>query len=268
MKKTIFSIFNIALITTFFIVSCKKNNEYFTKSLSEDNIEYYCTEVGIEHNIGLEYIYEKLEQAKSESDFNNIDEVYGLAKNYMIEFLQNNQKGFVQENIDKSIFEAIKYWNNTTQLNPDKIWTEEVEDSLTINQILFLGVLNEAINDSTLNLEETIAIFEDVRERIKNECEEDESYLILMAIEIGVNSLTYWHTNFDRWIALFETPNKAANPDDWKQLGKADINAGVSTAAGIGIARCFGPVGWKVWAAGTLGGALAGSVNDALNRIW
>ncbi len=133
--------------------------------------------------------------------------------------------------------------------------------------------MNNAINDTTLDLNATIAIFENVKERIKNECTLEEVSVLLVAIEIGASSLSYWNTNFDNWVAL-ASENKATAVCDscnfnWKQVGKNDVAGGIGGAVATGVVGATGgPFGWGVFGAGTLGGAVAASVQDIILQWW
>ena len=76
----------------------------------------------------------------------------------------------------------------------------------------------------------------------------------------------------DEIMLSYLTINKAAKACDrgfsWKQVGRIDIASGVGAAATVGVANFFGPTGWAVFGAATLGGAVGGSVSEAILQIW
>jgi len=76
----------------------------------------------------------------------------------------------------------------------------------------------------------------------------------------------------DEVMLTYLTINKAAKACDsgfsWKQVGRIDIASGVGAAATVGVANFFGPTGWAVFGAATLGTAVGGSVTDAILQVW
>jgi len=281
MKTLIIRFFGAALLASIIFISCNKETE---KQPESYDLETYCKTIGAEHNRGLEYVYEQLKEEKLKTGKIEGSDVLELAKRHTIDFLEMNQSSFVKDNIDISISGAQKafIWveneysfNSRTfeNSNSDQLWPQEIEDSLTAKQKELLTILNNAINDKSLDLNATLSIFDNVKERVKNECTQEEIPVLFAAIGIGVNSLTYWNNNFDKWMVLASTTtNKAANVCDscisWKQIGKVDVASGVGAAAGVGVANFFGPTGWAVFGAATLGSAVGGSVTDAILQFW
>jgi len=281
MKKFNISFFGAALLASIIFISCNKETE---KQPESNDLETYCKTIGAEHNRGLEYVYEQLKEEKLKSGNIEGSDVLELAKRHTIDFLEMNQSSFVKDYIDISISGAHKSFilgeneyafNSRTFENSssDQLWPKEIEDSLTAKQKELLTILNNDINDKSLDLNSTLSIFDNVKERVKNECTQEEKPVLFAAIGIGVNSLTYWNNNFDKWMVLASTTtNKAANGCDscfsWKQVGKADVAMGVGGAATAGVANFFGPTGWAVFGAATLGGAVGGSVSEAILQIW
>jgi hypothetical protein len=291
-KYLLFYLCILTLASGFLITACKKKNYQKNVDFEKiENFEMICKEVGREHNEGLDYVYLKL---KADPTLNNeikVEEVYDLARKYTFNFLNQSKIDFIEKNLDRCLpaanvaFEwADDYSYSSRKLKSTKsdvLWSASVSDSLSEVQKKYLNVLKDAINDTTKGLAETIEVFESVRLKVKEECTIEEAYIIILAIEVGVNSLSYWYENLDKWILLANgkeksnppkhkpTPSKQVSKSfDWKQVGKVDVATGVGAAAGTGVAYLFGPVGWGVFGAATTGGAVAGSVTDVILQLW
>ena len=129
----------------------------------------------------------------------------------------------------------------------DNLWDNTVQSSLTAKQKELLSVLKQAIDNTDLDLNQTLDIFESVRSRANTECTGEERIVIIAAVEIGSNSLIYWNENIDEWVAVFSNENKSLKRwFNWKKLGEADVSGAVTGAisgAGAGVSALAGGLG-------------------------
>jgi len=127
------------------------------------------------------------------------------------------------------------------------LWDNTVQSSLTAKQKELLSVLKQAIDNTDLDLNQTLDIFESVRSRANTECTGEERIVIIAAVEIGSNSLIYWNENIDEWVAVFSNENKSLKRwFNWKKLGEADVSGAVTGAisgAGAGVSALAGGLG-------------------------
>lgn len=269
MKKISF----IAILIMATLFACNKEEITSPQPNSNESLESYFKIAGEEHNKGLDYVYQQLRAAKESNQLNvkSRNNVFELVKKSTVDFIQNNQTELFENNQTKGIkyanleFNRIeqKYQNNTKG-SFDNLWAQEITDSLTLKQKELLTVLNEAIKDESLDLDATLEVFEDIRERATTECSEVEYVIILAAIEVGTNSLIYWNSNFEKWKELLEAGQNKASWN-WKRTGAADAAGAVTTAIGIGgTAIITGPPGWVAGAVGIATGAVATSAGDAV----
>ena len=136
-----------------------------------------------------------------------------------------------------------------------------------------MSELNSAIDNPSLNLDQTLQRFEEVRNKAIMKCSDTELFPIISAIEIGKNSLTYWYDNSNDWQELAPpNTNGRTNDDDWfswKSVGKADVQGAVGAAVAVGtVAVVSGPPGWAAGGAAVAGGAVGTSAADAVGQVF
>jgi hypothetical protein len=254
---------------------------------NKEQIQSVLQLVGQDHNKGLEFIYTQLSIEKSTPQ--NFNELINSIKTKTNTFLSSGTESFVRENIDNAKNYASisiqdvrqKRASNAKISESENLWKPTDNDKLTTKQKELLSYLNDAINDESLGFQETLKVFETVRIRAKSECSEQEVFTVLAAVEVGVNSLTYWHENIDKWANLMadierKSSNgrvgnlaKVAKKDfSWKSVGKSDVSGAVGAAVGVGVAAVVtGPPGWAAGGAAVAGGAVGASATDAVGQL-
>ena len=284
MKKLIYGRLFFTLVGMI-IVGCQKENTIQPNgrtNTSSESLSSYLKVAGEEHNRGLDYVYEQLkaEKVNLKSIRNDKSTVLRLSKNYTKQFLEKSEVTFVKQNIENTTkemdisFALVSKKENSSSMRKNgetnKLWSYTIEDSLSFKQKELLTMLSNAVDDNSLDLQQILKVFEDVKIRAKTECSQEEYYVILAAIEIGKSSLTYWFNNHDKWIDLANEgqARQMATSFNWREVGKVDVASGVGAAAATGVVALFGPVGWGVFAGATLGGAVGGSVTDIILQLW
>lgn len=267
-SKLIVAVMLIVGIAAF--VSCEKE---IAVSLESNKDEIASLKMaGIEHNKGLDYVLQKLKSSKKKGQLNlksSVD-ILSVVKGSTKEFLKINSELINAENSSTAI-EYAEYsfdWVENSHLakslknSTSDLWDPSVEESLTLKQKELLVILNSAISNIELDLNATLEVFENVRNRANNECSEEELIAILAAIEIGTNSMTYWSEHIDEWATVFSTDLKSTKGwFNWKKVGGADVKGAVTggvtgaiTGAGAGI--------------GALGGGVGASAGAAALELW
>ena len=269
MKKSVLSILGVAIIIAIVFVSCMKNEEESAKQ-----VDYSALKVaGNEHNKGLDYVYKELKtlKEKDEQNFKSTIDIYETVKNSTKDFLKNNSEIVSTSNVDFALncandaFNWIEsIYNNSKDLSNSSEWYENVENSLSPKQKELLSLINEAIDNQNLDLDATLLIMENVRNRANIELNENERYVIISAIEIGTNSMVYWSENIDEWANLFDN-NKSIKAGwfNWKAVGGADIKGGVAGAVSGGITGGVAGAG-----TGALAGGLGASAGSVASQLW
>lgn len=68
--------------------------------------------------------------------------------------------------------------------------------------------------------------------------------------------------------SYFQDPRRVMGTKfSWKELGRSDVAGAAWGAAACGVARFFGPLGWKVWVIGIVGSAAGGSAYNAVDQL-
>lgn len=251
-------------------MSCEKENAVNLESNKDEIASLKMA--GIEHNKGLDYVLQKLKASKKKGQLNlksSVD-IFSVVKGSTKEFLKINSELINAKNSSTAIeyaeysFEWVKNNHSTKNLktSTSDLWDPSVEESLTLKQKELLVILNSAISNIELDLNATLQVFENVRNRANNECSEEERIAIIAAIEIGTNSLTYWSEHIAEWAAVFSTDLKSTKGwFNWKNVGGADVKGAVTggvtgaiTGAGAGI--------------GALGGGVGASAGAAALELW
>jgi len=251
-------------------ISCEKENAVSLESNKDEITSLKMA--GIEHNKGLDYVLQKLKASKKKGQLNlksSVD-IFSVVKGSTKEFLKINSELINAENSSTAIeyaeysFDWVKNSHLTKSLknSTSDLWDPSVEKSLTLKQKELLVILNSAISNIELDLNATLEVFENVRNRANNECSEEERIAILAAIEIGTNSMTYWSEHIGEWATVFSTDLKSTKGwFNWKKVGGADVKGAVTggvtgaiTGAGAGI--------------GALGGGVGASAGAAALELW
>ena len=246
-------------ITAF--MSCEKKGVGIDYSVLE--------KAGKEHNQGLDYVLNKLKISKKNKNFNSND-VYSIIKENTIDFLQTKSEIVNTSNVDLAIrcaneaFDWIESQNNSKSTHNSNLWYESIEDSLSIKQKELLSILYNAINNPDLDLNATLSVFTEVKERAETELDEKDQIAIIAAVEIGSNSMVYWNENIDEWADVLSSGNKSIKKwFNWKKVGAADVQGGVTGAVTGGITGGLAGAG-----TGALAGGLGASAGNAAKQLW
>jgi hypothetical protein len=293
--KFLLSGLTLTVIMGLFFFSCQKDE------ITPTNEPFDYEQIGIEHNKGLDYVFEYLKEEKvgKKSNLKNATNILSLAEKATVEFLNKNRY-FNTANKKTATERAIKVFNTYKDFSvknklksatSDKLWTDDVDNLLTDNQKVLLSEINSAISDLKLDLQSTLSKLDAVEIKTKIQCPEKEQFIVLAAISISRHSLRYWHDNYEKWMIELGSVDKlmtkrmmlkSGDVEDswwsWKSLTKADtvglIAGATGGAAGGAVLGAFvggvgaGPGAMAGAVSGGIGGAVGGSVGSAVGQLW
>lgn len=266
-SKILLSTLLLIVISGLIISSCQKED------IVQENKPIDYEQLGVEHNKGLEFIFDYLKQNKvlENKKSNDIDNVFDLTKQATILFTKTSD---VAEHIilkeDSKVFSSFNQNRLKSSVYEDPIKIIETEVELTPLQISFLNQLGSAISNIDKGLAPTIEKINSIEDEIISTCSEEEKILLLTAISIGKHSMEYWVTNIDRWIEelggidnsdavamnLKSTNSKLSwLSDTLGDMGKSDVVGGV-------IGACVGGP------AGAVGGACYASAGRGIVALY
>lgn len=265
-------------IISAFLLSCDKSQEEVDANSFND---YEL--IGLEHNKGLDFVFQyvKQESQKQRGNLNNVTDFMLLVEKGTQEFIktsqvfQNEANREIALNESKETFAFYSSYNSNSLKSStlENLWPSDKEDLLSTKQKEILIELNGVLSNPSLSVEEIISTLNNLDLKIKSECSYDEMDILLSATSIGCHSFQYWNDNLDMWISEFSSTYnlKSAKSFSWKEVGKNDVAYGVGgglAGALIGGSVSLGVLTIPGWAAGAIGGAVAGSVGNAILQIW
>lgn len=253
--------------------------------------------IGKMHNIGLDYL---INNGLTKSNFSSI------WKSYTATMLDNHGYDGQQFQTNVSNDTSVNHFGEigtSTFVSPEELLTRlKNNNEITQQQYDYLSLVYSALDNfnshSTSddeNLRQTIEVIKTHESAAQNNMNSEDVVLVLSAASIARHSIYYWviatqtETGWNAPLALndmrfpqesmdYNNYKNTSGPSldysqsmfrfDYTHVGKADVAGGIAGAAATGIARFFGPIGWKVWAATTIGGAVGASVYETIMAIW
>jgi hypothetical protein len=280
----------IMLIAIFSIVfpGCEKDDE-----IAQIDEVFDYEQLGVEHNRGLDYVFEYLKKEGNDKDSN-----LKSSKNQFLLAKEATEKYMNQ----KSIYKGYNYAFSSNF--PD------LTSSLHSNSLKSAAVPLEDIILSELQTEDAVSIFKEITStlferqlnfagilnnlsKIEKKIDQDSSdrdKIILKSIcVVARHSMNYWHKNYDKWIIEFSGANKitgtkvrlksTATEGDIDDINWSAVAASDALAAGVGathlvisgtgqLIAATGPVGWLGLGLIVTGYAIEGSAGALLIDIW
>ena len=270
---TLLSLIAISFFVSIFITSCQKD-----VMLNKDN-QFNYEKVGIQHNQGLDFVYNYLSEQKLNGNLKNAKNILSISEQGTYKFLQENNL-ITDNNVDIAIKEASvpfaiyksNLQNNLKSGNLEKLWPDNVDSLLTNIQKQYLNKLDNIININQGNLDAMLINIEKLEVNIKENVSTDNQPILLSSCAIARHSFQYWHDNIDKWNELLSnTSLKSIKSFSWGEVGKNDVAYGVGggvAGAIVGGSVSVGVLTIPGWAAGAIGGAVGGSIGNAILQLW
>jgi len=271
--KVLLGIITVSFIAFTFFTSCQKD-----KLVKKDN-KFNYEEVGIQHNKGLDFVYNYLSVQKTKENLINAKNILTISEQGTYKFLQENNL-LIDKNVDIAIKEAsvpFKIYksnlqNNLKSGNLEHLWPDNVDSLLTNIQKQYLNELNDIINNYQNNLNAMLSEINKLEVNINENVSVNEQPILLSSCAIARHSFQYWHDNIDKWNELLSnSPLKSTKSFSWGEVGKNDVAYGVGggvAGAIVGGSVSIGVLTLPGWAAGAIGGAVGGSIGNAILQLW
>jgi hypothetical protein len=268
----------LSTVLTFLTFSCSETGN--SESNSKEQMQVYLVKAGQDHNKGLDFIFDQLSGETTTAK--NFSQLINSIEGKTNMFLEKSSESVQYQNINlakKYASVSIKdvrlgRTRNARVKESDELWNFSDANKLTSKQKELLSTLNDAMTNDSLGLQETLNAFEIIRTKAKLECSDKEAFVVLAAVEVGVNSLAYWHQNIDKWKALAakiegrNASGKTGSIFSWKSVAKSDVSGAVGAAVGVGVISVVsGPPGWAAGGGAVLGGAVGASATNAVDQL-
>ena len=236
---------------------------------SNDNVQTEIKNIGLMHNEGLDEVYKslKIEFANNRT----VDTcVLELTKKTVDSYLHDEYYNDCEKlRISLSCSEsACNLLLNEQNEHPNTIWFAENETSLTNKEKELLSCIDIILGQPNIDLDDVLAEFEIIKERVSAECTYEEKLVMNSAISVGEASCIYWYNNLDDWCILIGGNSRGWF--DWGDVSREDIAGAIDGAVGGAVAGSVaGGIGALPGAgAGAVGGGLAASATSAVMQIW
>lgn len=181
------------------------------QSAIPDDWQTRCNQVGIDHNKGLDYVFDYLKKAGAgRTSKMKREDVFVLAERGVIAFMgtgsyAKNEKqeleGFIRDEFRKASKRADTQ-DLMTENNP-----KELLSKMTSRQKEIMADVFAVTSDLSLDLKPSLERLDSAELRAKRICNREELLLILSAISVGKHSMQYWHDNYEKWMAELGSEN-------------------------------------------------------------
>lgn len=262
-SKLRFLLSGLTLITFLcvFLFSCHKED------VASINTCFDYEQIGIEHNKGLDYIFEYLKKegvGKEGIGLKSGLNIFDLIEAATLSFTKTlDSEKDVDYNGIKLTFRHFE--SNTLKSASVNNLSVAIQPHVNITplQISFLDRLDTIMSNVRIGLEFTIERIKEVEYDILTKCSEKEVELLLACTSVARHSLEYWTNNYENWLIEFGSAEvgtinalllKSTNERDWEwfwdtlgDMGKGDvIGAGIGSivpGAGTISCACFASAG-------------------------
>ncbi|MEA2077612.1 MAG: hypothetical protein U9O95_06295 [Candidatus Marinimicrobia bacterium] len=208
---------------------------------SIDQLRDQYSVVGIEHNEGLKYVYEKLASTPNISSL-SYDEGLLLIENANKEFVASKYDIGINEVLCKQISDLFHTYKNKeiffakSSFDEDLFNDPEITDSLSENQLALLNELDQILSED-LDLSSKSYNIEELEERALLILSERERPPFYSATNVAKYSILYWTENYSMWESILTSNDSSlAKPTnfwgDLRDLAGADAFGAVVGALG------------------------------------
>ena len=251
--------YTLLVLSSIVLLSC---NKPIDNSKEQSSFEFRT--FGDKHNEGMSYVLNELKIAKEVGnltmDMRTETNPLAIAKQstdefIMIEFCESAENQLIALTCSDSIYNRVLSCNDYRST-----WFLQDDGYLSAKQKELLTCLKEILCQD-YDLETTLLHFEIVRQRVTQECTDEEAEVLYYAISVGKASCIYWHDHLIEWIELL-SENRERGWFSWKSVIGNDIGGAIGGAiagALFGGGAGAGP--------GSISGAIIGSVSSAVSQV-
>ena len=296
MKRIITFTYAILLLAGFVTVSCSTNEPATMNVASFANNDFedgLCSQVGIDHNLMIDQMFDDIFQQTPKSRSIVIDPgepydpivpedpiepiilEYSLSDCIDLLTIPDDEKNQIKSTISQVCDDYLSGDIDTTAVFEP-----------TNQYLIHESQLNAVMNDDDYDLTSLCSRINSIKESAKEIDDDIERRAILIGASIAENTLQYWHDNFDRIcdsLSIILPLNSESDPIispssihypqtrgwlgfNWKSAGIHDLGAGLGAATSWFSRGCvaLGPAGWKAAAVYIGVRAAVGSLTDLI----
>lgn len=259
-KNLRFNVMLVSVLAFTLLPSCERDENPVKPEVPLDLIV-----AGEEHNQGLEFIVTRLQKISERKGATTSKEVLRTVevstKDYLVrrsDLVNSLNREKVLLSTDET-FERVNA-HYASKLDAVDLYRASLKD-LNSAQKSLLATVEDAFTDADLDLGATFDELARIKSEALSQLNEDDRLPVLAAIEVGTNSLNYWHDNFDEWVNIIK-PTKSINKSkfNWKKVCLADLAGAIAGA----IKGAITGAGAAVTA---LASGLSASASTAVNEI-
>lgn len=259
--------FNIFITCTFCFLSCNNQEETLTKSikrseaprLSYESFENLSPEeLGALHNQGVTFILDQLDADGFKVFSLPVENMNELIKNTAINFFIESEIA-TEEEMESIVNDLIPFRNELfTGLS-----AETYSYLMSMNNILSLDEELSQTQNKLLDLRS------DIEGTFSNE---EEEFLMLSSIEIGLNSINLWEEDYlTNLISVFKDDQAIYEETiasfDRRAIVNSDVRGGWQAGLGYIWLNAGGMVGWGAFCGCILVGAVISSATDYFDQF-
>lgn len=263
-----------SLLSVFLVFSCQ-NTEINSPQFRN------FTELGVNHNRGLDQILVQLIETKKVKEKINLTEALKLAEHVTQNYVKEEYSGLndveyaqINETVS-SVTQFMHAFAEAKQKQSARITSidlyqtilAEIESDLTITQSRYLNEILHLLATSSNNIYYLQDNLTNIENRVYNLTVE-EGELVLAAISIARESSNYWNQNYAVWQNTLDEyiyANARTEGDvSWGGVAAVDVAGAISVGINTSKAVVVPFVGWKFWAACVVGGAVISSGATAI----
>jgi len=242
----------MAGVTIFY--ACKKEKELAPNTSVQDFIKR-AHKGAVVHNEGLAYVYAKLAEIKPKEEVLKIVEIFTL------DFIKTNS--FFKSDVEvasknaKITFELLR----NSKSSRANLWYDDDTNLLSKSQKQWLTFIDDIIKNNN-DLNKMISELDKIEKNVIEEGSDEDQFIVIFAVELGKESLTYWYEHHVEWEQL-APENLSKGWFNWGNCARDDLAGGICGAIGGAIGG-----GGAGVVPGAIGGALGGSAANAISQCW
>jgi len=261
--------YGISMLLIVFVYSCNQED----KLVLSPTFDY--EQIGINHNKGLDYIFESLKKQKElikgdVQTYMSIVEVAGVeyveASNYKI---SAESMDLIKEGISVSVGK-FKNFSVARLSSSEDLYTQIIGDSDSLLSKVQRDYIHEILSlmENETDIDSFLVRLSIIEQNANETLILDEQPLILSVASVARYSQVYWEDNREKWLNEFGGNNNSGRIQiDWGIVAGADVASGIAMGIACTPAVAGGPVGWGFATLAIAGAAAVGS-GGAIWATW
>lgn len=239
-------------------------------------LEKVANDIGKQHNQSLNFVLQELKNNRTISGKDEMKKVLKAGINKFSRTIEKDEKILILA--DKKASEGIDSYFLQAEENKRIVTTTPIESIVDQYDSLLSDSLKKKLfacdvivnNFNGVNGKEIVLQLDSLKQASKKELQYEDSFILLVGIEVGKNSIQYWTDNKAEWEALLNGSNNSRilKPFSWKEVAGADIAGGVGAAVTTAILNAAPGAGQVAYGSAIVAGAAGTSAGDVALQIW